>query len=176
LSSRMRDAASYRSLLELFLGFFRPLEDAVIGVPDIMAVVPDLQSRQRANLLQKDLASLGLSPRTIRNLPDCGELPRTENLSQAVGCLYVLEGSTLGGQIVTRQIQESAATSSMPCSFFGSHGENVGSMWKKFGMAAEKYAAQNPNETEAICVSARHTFRCLESWAAVFDALNSTRH
>jgi heme oxygenase len=61
--------------------------------------------------------------------------------------LYVLEGSTLGGQILTRQIHDQLGfTPEYGCQFFSRYGPRVYEMWKTFGQKAEAFCLANENE------------------------------
>src|SRR6476646_1268849 len=73
LPSQVKPIAAYRRLLEQFLGFFQPLELRLCAVPELRAVIPDLDGRMRGGLLEADLAELGLSFAEIRELPRCSD-------------------------------------------------------------------------------------------------------
>jgi heme oxygenase len=164
---RIRDIASYRGLLEVFLGFFEPLESAVRRVRGLDEVLPDLQVRMRAGLLKQDLVELGCSPAQLAELPRCTELPVLTGLAQALGCLDVVEGSTLGGQILARELRPLGTEAERASSFFLSGGDDVGARWKRFADAAEAYAVRFPAHTGEISRSAKRTFDCMENWIAV---------
>lgn len=153
---RVHDAGTYRCVLEQFLGFFLPLESALGNVPGLRNAIPDLDCRMRAELLKCDLASLGFTGPA----PSCPAMPEIRTVPQAIGCLYVAEGSTLGGQLIVRELRGL----SHACRFFSSYGADVGTMWKTFCAAVETYASGYPGEEETMCASARETFRSLEAW------------
>ena len=95
-------AAHYRALLERFHGFHRTWEPALAGA---LGNDDFLHVRRREPLLRADLQALGLLEPDIDALPACAEaaaLCRTP--AAALGSLYVLEGSTLGGQHVDRHL------------------------------------------------------------------------
>ncbi len=162
------DSSSYCSLLQLFLGFVKPAEQQLAGVPWLKAVVPDLSSRMRAFVLQGDLMNLGLYDHSLRRLPRCQNIPLLDTPAQALGYLYVLEGSTLGGQIIARRIEQ--LDPRLPHEWFRSYGPDVGLMWRHFRASAESYVLANPDHEEAICESARNTFSSLHEWFAGKDA------
>jgi heme oxygenase len=162
--SAVKDIEAYRRLLQQFLGFFQPLEGQLRTVPEIQVVIPDFEGRMRSRLLEADLAEVGLSGAEIRELPRCSNLPRTLDASHALGCLYVLEGSTLGGQVIAREIAIQNAEASRACRFFRSDDDHVGLRWKRFAAAVEAYGEDHPSRSDVICDSALETFRCLEGW------------
>jgi len=72
-----------------------------------------LPAHRRAHLLSEDLDSLGAVPEkaTVR-------LPGLDNIGQALGCLYVVEGSSLGGRVLAPAFR--AALGDVPTGFFDS--------------------------------------------------------
>ncbi len=92
-------------------------------------------------------------------------------LQQALGCLYVLEGSTLGGQVVTRYL---AGVPSMEdvtwFSFFSSYGAEVGPMWQEFGEFLTVHAR---GDDEAIVRAACETFTTLACWLRCEELVSS---
>lgn len=164
LPARLKSINAYRGLLERFYGFFRPLENGLRWTPGIFDVIPDLEHRLRGDLLARDLAHVGLLGTDIQNLPRCRELPPMKTPASALGCLYVLEGSTLGGRIIAKQVRALGPRAYEACVFFLSNGDDVGARWKQFGVMAETFAASHPDRTDEICHAARQTFACLERW------------
>jgi heme oxygenase len=52
--------------------------------------------------LLDDLQALGCTP-SLERLPMCAQLPVIDSSAACLGVLYVLEGATLGGQILRRK-------------------------------------------------------------------------
>jgi heme oxygenase len=92
----------YDALLQGFYGFYAPLEIRLLQRPEWHALQFEATQRRKVPLLRRDLQSRGLSLQQIDSLPVCSTLPDVSTLTQTLGCLYVLEGSTLGGQILAR--------------------------------------------------------------------------
>ena len=115
--SRVRNASGYRNLLEIFYGVFRPIEADLWKLRmDMVKWLPDLEPRMRSAALRADLAVLG--NRRPGDLP-LAAVPSLSSLPARFGCLYVLEGSTLGGQFISRHIAESLTyTPQNGCAFF----------------------------------------------------------
>ena len=94
-------------------------------------------------------------------LPVCGDLPDCNSIAQAFGCLYVLEGATLGGQVLCRHFNQTLGLDARNGSaFFSGYGEATGAMWALFG---ERLTAANVDETAAISAACQ-TFQTLEQW------------
>jgi heme oxygenase len=86
-------------VLETFYGFYVPVE---IDVTRLAAAEPPLgfPLRARAELIERDLLALGRSPADLSALPLCSDRPQLSCVEDLAGCLYVLEGACLGGQVV----------------------------------------------------------------------------
>src|SRR6185369_16511131 len=91
----------YTQLVESFFGFWAPVEKGLSTLAPLRDPDLALQSRFKCSLLRKDLLILGRDPATV---PQCEKLPRLDTFLQGLGCLYVLEGSTLGSQIISRHL------------------------------------------------------------------------
>jgi len=154
----------YVRTLGVFLGFFEPLELRLANIADWPAVGIDLKQRRRAYRLRNDLLVLGISEEAISRLPRCHHLPDVANYYNGLGCLYVLEGSTLGGQLIAREltrrfdIEDFSGTS-----FFHSYGTNVGEAWKEFCSAVRAHV-NDPIKEHAALQSAQETFACFAAW------------
>ncbi len=153
----------YRNLLARFYGFYVPAE---ARLTELCQSIPEVQFplRRKGHLLVQDLEALGLSGLQREALPLCENLPALMQAAQALGCLYVLEGSTLGGQIISRHLQSVHGLEAENCSaFFRSYGSQVGVMWRAFGVALNSYTA-GPEEETLMIGAACETFTTLESW------------
>lgn len=155
--------AAYRVIVEAFYGFYAPLEvhlAAVVGLP--------IHGRTKVWRLRADLRALGASESRVEALPRCASLPDVTTLARALGCLYVLEGATLGGRVIVRalgpHLDIGPATGA---AFFEGYGAETGSMWRSF--LAHVNASRGPlEETLAAAVD---TFSTFERWLAAQGAL-----
>lgn len=85
-----------------------------------------LDHRRKLPLIQRDIKSLSLEKKnTIHTL-------EIENEHQALGMLYVIEGSTLGGNVIAKQLSKTEGFDEVTFHFFSCYQENTGSMWKNF--------------------------------------------
>lgn len=173
LLSRLHSVESYVALLGRFYGFYAPLEarlGAVEGAEQAYAAIGfDFAKRCKTHQLRADLMALGMSADAIDKLPLCSDLPQVDGMPEAMGCWYVLEGSTLGGQIIRREV--SAKLGFVPgngCSFFSAYGDQLGPMWKSFGAAIEKFVADSANLdcAQRVLSAASDTFVRLDVWVA----------
>jgi heme oxygenase (biliverdin-IX-beta and delta-forming) len=149
----------YRILLESFYGFYAPWEQrAVLSLQQALPGFFD--ERRKTPLLERDLRFLGSDPAAIK---ECPSLPATDSLLALLGSLYVLEGATLGGQILSRHFaRQLNLCSEGGCSFFSSYGSAVGRRWRSFCELLASYSS--PDNDTVIVQSAVQTFCCLGKW------------
>lgn len=155
---------SYHALLQRFYGFYLPLEQRLAAFA-WQTVAFDLAPRRKTPLLVQDLLCLGETAATLTQLPRCAELPELGDQAAACGCLYVLEGATLGGQFITRHLRRTLGLQpTNGAAFFYSYGDQVGPMWKNFGAFVNAYALSHPGSAATIIRAACTTFHTLGAW------------
>ena len=154
------DLAGYGRLLECYFGFWSPLEAKLSQSTSLKPVELDLQGRLKSPLLAADLLFLGLNPAAVRH---CDRLPAVDTFARGAGCLYVLEGSTLGSRFISRRIeQDLQLRDGTGASFFNAYGESVGRRWKDFKSFVAAHV--NSGQTDEIVTAARQTFECFYDW------------
>jgi heme oxygenase len=114
-----------------------------------------VERRYRAHLILLDLLP-EVDPAT---LPLCDAMPPLHTWPELLGALYVLEGSTLGGQVIARQLAKAGIPTR---AYFNGYGDQTGLMWKSFCQLLGQ-AATESNQDE-IVLSARRTFQHLDAW------------
>lgn len=151
----------YVQLLKAFYGFFSPVEEAV--APFITkAVLPDWQQRRKANLIVADLAALQHGEEI---LPVATQLPCIQNLPQAMGALYVMEGSTLGGRGIAKMLlkNNAALLEARHLQFFNGYGAATGAMWTTFVNVLNAFSWTEA-EIEEMVAAANQTFYFFKTW------------
>lgn len=167
LEARLGSVDAYVGLLARFHGFYAPLEARLVAIDGYEAIGLDMTQRLKVSHIVADLRALGLSMAEVEALPRCSRLPRIPGLADALGCLYVLEGATLGGQIIKRRVESRLdLRPGHGCSFFSAYGEEVGLMWKDFRAILGQYMAQHPGAEKRIVSAAADTFAKLDAWIA----------
>lgn len=112
---------------ELLVRFWRLHAEAEAALAPWLAPVPglDFEARRRTTVLRQDLAELGIS------LPPAGAPPAVRSLAEALGRMYVLEGSTLGGRVIRRHVAERGEGFD-GLGFLDPYGADVGLRWRSF--------------------------------------------
>ena len=153
----------YCRVLCAFHGFYAPVEVSLVR---LTAVAPPLgfPLRARSELLESDLLALGLSRREIAELPRCTDLPRLSCPEDLAGCLYVLEGACLGGQVIASAVrQRFGVAKGNGASFFIGDAEATSARWILV-LAWLEGLARGGAQSEEIVASARATFLTLARW------------
>lgn len=154
----------YRWFLEKMWGFLAPIEDQLWLIEALPEAVPDISSRWKAPLLYADLRACGLRLRDIEKLPHCKQPPPTQDLASALGYLYVVEGSTLGGQILMRQLgSRLGVTAESGAAYLSSYGTDVGRNWNRF-RDSMRAAVRTEDEVDQVVSAAHETFESLLNW------------
>lgn len=158
-------SATYQQFVHKLFGFYEPLEAKLSTLPRSQAVGVDYALRHKTPRLRQDLRVLGLSDHAISALPRCRLLPPLTSEAQLWGCLYVIEGATLGGQIILKNLHRNIGlTASSGASFFDGYGAQTGSHWKAFCAALTARGTDAVGGREELLRSANQTFDALGAW------------
>lgn len=155
----------YRHHLTRFHGFYAPLEEALFAAGAWPAQTLDAEPRRKLQWLQADLSRLGLDEQHSRHC-DSSRLPLLQTPGHRFGCLYVLEGSTLGGQVICRHLRSTFdITPETGGRFFAGYGPRTGSMWMSFRTALAAFAT-DPGCQQDVVAGALDTYRTLRTWCS----------
>ena len=80
------------------------------------------------------------------------------SLGTALGGLYVLEGATLGGRLIVRQLRRQFGGQLIGASFLDFHGDQAAASWKGFSRALEGLAMAQFVMSEQSIAGARAVF------------------
>jgi heme oxygenase len=140
----LSDPDQYRRFLRAQAAAHLPTERA-LEQAGIAVLVPNWPDRRRTSLIEADLAELGLG--AIEEV----SAPRFIGAAGALGGLYVLEGSRLGGAMLKRQL-----SADQPQRFLGAPGE-AGAWRALLATLDESLAAEA--DLDAAIGAARSVFR-----------------
>jgi heme oxygenase len=160
------DVRRYRRVLETFYGFYVPVE---IDVTRVAAAGSPLgfQLRDRAGLIERDLLALGLSSTDLAALPLCRDRPELSSVEDLAGCLYVLEGACLGGQILTPLLHRRIGVAKESgAAFFAGDEERTLPRWTVI-VAWLDGLPRTGASTAKVISAATSTFEAFARWAAV---------
>lgn len=128
-----------------------------------------LASRERKGFLERDLARFGVLELDISRptLPDLKQLP------DLLGAMYVMEGSTLGGQLIARHVETVLHLSEgRGYSYFLGHGDQTGPMWKEFCELLKLRVLDD--ETDTVIDGANAMFDTVGQWMQRKSAMDAS--
>jgi heme oxygenase (biliverdin-IX-beta and delta-forming) len=168
IKTRFSNLSAYRAHIEKMWGFCAALEEQLKS--EVFAdALPDYESRRKLPLLGQDLISLGADSQSLASLSYCPTVPVCSDAATAFGCVYVLEGATLGGRTLLPLAETRLGlTADRGAAFLASYGPGVESMWRTFGAALDAWCSvprRRANATQA----AVGTFQALDAW--LFEAV-----
>jgi heme oxygenase len=155
----------YRSFLERMFGFYSAIEPIIFHhLSDELR--PHFQFRSKIESLKQDLIQLGLNEQDIAALPRCTSIAFVNSVNQSLGIWYVLEGSTLGGQVISRQLKQQFGDSALHfMHFHNSYGDKTRSFWSAFCEVIEENIDFEDNQKVGELIhSAKLTFDYLTVW------------
>jgi len=156
----IRSNADYADLLKHFYAYFNAVEKAI--TPYITTdLLPDHAERRNSEYLKKDIEELGSD---VNDLPAV-TLPEISNTLQALGAMYVMEGSIMGGPIIVQMLGKYGVNTGI--SFFSGYGEATGMMWGKF-VGVMNAEAKSEEEEDIAVLAANETF---ERFSEVFGSV-----
>jgi len=151
----------YQSVLKRFYGYYEPIR---VKVSALRLDEYASQIHLRCKWLEDDMTELGSSFQNLNNLQFCENIPDFTGEASVLGFRYVLEGSALGGQVITRHFRKQwSQEGNQSLSFFNAHGTETGMKWKEF-LNHLNSKASLLSQDEEILRGARETFECLQRW------------
>jgi heme oxygenase (biliverdin-IX-beta and delta-forming) len=129
--------------------------------PLIRDALPDFESRRKLSLLSRDLVATGSDLRAVEKLPRMPAVPECHDAAGGFGCLYVLEGATLGGRTLLPRVERTLGLGpTHGAEYLASYGERTALMWRDFGCALD-----------AWCIGFERSTRARAAAIATFDSL-----
>jgi len=126
--------------------------------PLIKHILHDIEARRKLELIRNDLKYFGVSDPLENNYR-----PFQHNISPAfaLGYMYVVEGSTLGGRVILKHVQSKLAVDENNSgSFFAGYRSLTGSTWKNFLQVLMDYTYKAQCGDEVI-EGAQHAFESI---------------
>ena len=157
----------YRSVLLRFYCFVHGWESwAAINVPQELR--PLLLERQRSHLPEADLLYFDERRPSLQYVFSG---PRLPGKAAFLGAMYVIEGSTLGGQYIARHVEHALGLSpGNGDAYFRGYDDKTGGMWREFQNTLE---VLNDKEADAVTDAAKKMFSVFGEWMAHLEQTSS---
>jgi heme oxygenase len=151
----------YADYLGHLYPWYSTVEARLTAIAGLRAVIQDLDARLKTEILARDLNALG---RAAETGIDVSFIPDLRSIPQALGCLYVLEGSTLGAQILIRAVRNSlGAEVAGKTTFLAGYEENTALRWRQLRTSLSRFLTRAEDQETAV-LAARATFSGLHEW------------
>jgi heme oxygenase (biliverdin-IX-beta and delta-forming) len=163
--------ARLRAVLERFHGFWNatePVLDRWAATSPAAAHALDWPRRRRTDSLAADLHRLGATAADVATVPVAAPVFAQAGTAEALGWLYVSEGSALGGVLISRHLRtcESLVDVVPPALLtFAPYPSGPAPMWRSYLAYVQEFAAQEDGAA-AVLAAATATFDALADWLA----------
>jgi len=153
--------ADYAAYLSLLYGFVRGFENIVF--PLLKHSITDIEERRKTHLLVSDINLLGIDVEGIAVIPDHFFAEIYSSNATALGGMYVLEGSVLGGAFIYKHLHSTLGIEAIAgkANYLKAYGPETGSRWKGF---LEAFCLASSGVEEEVIKSASQTFSILHNW------------
>jgi heme oxygenase len=159
------DETGYRTFLERWYGFHVVLEPRLSAWHRREAVL-DWDRRRKLPLLEADLGVLGVDRPARLGLPRCRCVTAVPTTAEALGVLYVVEGSTLGGRVLRDRLRDAPLPPGC-FRFLSSYGAQTGRRWHGYRAATLAWVGDDGARADAVLTAARAAFSALVAWQTV---------
>jgi heme oxygenase len=114
----------------------------------------------RKHLIEEDLKNLSCSLQLDKSYLKKISI---ESFPQAIGFMYVLTGSTMGGMLLSNKVEQNIALKEYKSvnNYFLGFKENTNQMWGSFIRFLNNYEAKNSNDKEDIIKGAKNCFHLI---------------
>lgn len=154
--------ADYTRYLQIMYAVVARFEESIF--PRLEPLLPDIDQRRKTGWLEEDLRQLGAWPANTDAAPLSEAFSYPDNLGYLMGKMYVLEGSTLGGTVIYKQLQPVLNfTPEKGGRYFYGYGPQTGARWKTFTDRLSTLAVAE-NETENILKGALAQFVAMQAF------------
>jgi heme oxygenase len=166
LPGAIRTRNDYGRWLSRFLGLYEPLERSMAGFAEWRTFESPPPPVSHSACIAHDLTALGIDPAGVTRAPPA-LLPALPTFPHALGALYVLEGATLGGRFILRDVEARIGGQIVGAMrFFGGRGEDVGPMWRSFRTALDAFGREQPLLRGDVLTGAEDVFGAILAWFA----------
>jgi heme oxygenase len=155
--------SEYVSCLQRLHGVVMTWEEAASGWgksesgPDWLRLL--VEKRRRRPMLDRDLAHF----KVLHAEGGRPVMPDMRSTTSLLGAMYVMEGSTLGGQLIGRHVDHALGlVSGKGSAYFHGHRELTGAMWKEFCGVLETEIPEA--DGDAAVAAAKAMFHVFGAW------------
>ncbi|MFP9098340.1 biliverdin-producing heme oxygenase [Flavobacterium sp. RHBU_24] len=151
--------AGYTNYLTLMRDVVKDAEENIF--PALSRYIPENEIRNKTHFIEADLETLGSTMSGYTKVFTAGNPHFSPAF--ALGILYVIEGSSLGGRVILKNITAVLGhNSEKGATYFTGYGNQTGSHWKSFLAALIQFEQEN-NAGEEIIAGANFAFEAIHT-------------
>ncbi|MFG1211706.1 biliverdin-producing heme oxygenase [Xanthobacter flavus] len=155
--------ARYALFLKVQHGFHREI-DALYFDPALDRLLPDLSGRRRVGLIEQDLADLGAEMSVAKGEPAFAPAAPMD-IPDALGWLYVAEGSNLGAAFLLKAAAGLGLSESFGARHLAAAPEGRGLHWRTFTAALDALDLSEAEEAQ-VTAGAQAAFARVQALVA----------
>jgi heme oxygenase (biliverdin-IX-beta and delta-forming) len=119
-------------------------------LPAVSTVITDVDKRKKYQDITADLEFLYSHGAEKKETKAFTGFTGNPSLAYALGYAYVIEGSTLGGRVILKQVAPALKLEASGTRFFAGYGAETGTFWKNFMQHFCMHVLRNNLQQEAI--------------------------
>lgn len=151
--------AEYIQLLKKLYGYIYQCERTILSIKFCNLI----HGREKTDLLIKDLTDLQSMDQSIQIAQQNSDTPILSQKLDILGYLYVIEGSTLGGQVISKILSNLLDLSPKHgLHYFYGYGSHTKKKWDEICIQLNTISSEP--EMNAVITSANNTFETLSAW------------
>jgi len=152
----------YAAYVSLMYAIVRDTEEFVF--PKVAQIITDIDSRCKLSHLNSDSEAIQFPVHKAKT-----SLAQQWEIPFALGILYVVEGSSLGGRVILQNITKTLGyTEENGARYFSGYGNTTGSQWKKFLDMLSDYE-RDYGQSDQIIAGATFAFDTIYEHLATFS-------
>jgi len=155
---------SYQQVLQAYFYFYRDIEAAIDRALAAGLSRFAYEARRKLPWIVSDLACFGIDARRLEGRPEAlrGGLDFATE-AELMGALYAIEGSTMGGQVISSALAvHLGLTPATGARFFHAYGEQTMPLWQDFETFMNA-VVDHDNERLRALAAAKSIFAMMES-------------
>lgn len=152
---------NYITYIKIIYSIIIPINKKIYNFNEWNEFFPNRKNNISSNKLLLDLKNLEVD---FNNIKFSKYIPEINSFEQALGCFYVLEGSSLGGFLLCNKLSVIHGESLRnKMNYLNGSGNDTFQNWKYFIDSLEEYNKIFPENKNSILTSAINTFQCFKS-------------
>jgi heme oxygenase len=150
----------YINYLKVLYAIHYKFENLIQNMEEWSSYDINPHKRSRLQLIKEDLTALDASTENILLEID---LHVNWSFPVAVGVLYVLEGSTMGGQILSQRLSHLIGNDTLSATrYFQAYKDDTIILWSEYCDFLVQYGDDNPEKTSEVILSACSMFLIMQ--------------